>query len=108
MKSMDHNYDGAVIRSVRLGPRHELTLELDIWPKHNTATDGTGAKLATVRFGGISNYDEVGRAFENLNVHESLHYMRDALGSKPTRRLIEIAFDRTEQHIRIIANHVTE
>ena len=105
---MDRDYGGAVIRSARVGPRHELTLELNIRPKHNTATDGTGSQLATVRFGGISNYDEVARVFENLNVHESLHYIRDASGSKPTRRLIDIAFDRTEQHIRIIATHVTE
>jgi hypothetical protein len=105
---MDRDYDGAVIRSVRFGPRYELTLELDIWPKHNTATDGSGSQLATVRFGGISNYDEVARAFKNLNVYESLHHMRDALGSKPTRRVIDIEFDRTEQHIRIVANHVTE
>lgn len=105
---MDRDYNGAVIRSVRLGPRHELTLQLDIWPKHNTATDGTGSQFAEVRFGGISNYDEVVRGFESLNVHESLHHMRDARGSKPTRRLIDIEFDRTGHLIRIIANHVTE
>jgi hypothetical protein len=105
---MDRDYDGAVIRSVQFGPRYELTLELDIWPKQNTATDGTGSQPARVRFGGISIYDEVARAFENLNVHESLNYMREAPGSKPTRHLIDIEFDRTEQHIRIIANHVTE
>lgn len=73
---MDRDYDGAVIRSVRFGPRHELTLDLDIWPKHNTATGGSRSQLATVRFGGISNYDEVERTFNNLNIHESLHYMR--------------------------------
>jgi hypothetical protein len=105
---MDRDYGGALIRSVRIGPRHELTLELDIWPKHHTTTDGTGFQFATVRFGGISNYDEVARVFESTNIHESLHYMRDAVGSKPTRRLVDIEFDRTGQRIRIIASHVTE
>jgi hypothetical protein len=42
---MDRDYVGALIRSVRIGPRHELTLELDIWPKHHTATDGTGLPI---------------------------------------------------------------
>jgi hypothetical protein len=105
---MELDYYGAVIRSVQFGPRHELTLQFDVWPKHNSATDGTGALQVTVRFGGISNYEEVLRAFKGLNANESLHCLKDDPASKPTRRLVDLEFDRTEQRIRIIARHVQE
>jgi hypothetical protein len=105
---MERDYYGAVIRSLQFGPRHDLTLQVDIWPKRNTATDGTVAQQVMVRFGGISNYEEVVQAFKGLNTNESLHYLRDAPASKPTKRLVDMEFDRTEQRIRIIASHVQE
>jgi hypothetical protein len=107
-KGMERDYYGAVIRSVQFGPRNELTLQFDTSPKHNSATDGIGARQVTVRFGGISNYEEVLRAFKGLNTNESLHYLKDDPASKPTRRLVDLEFDRAEQCIRIIASHVQE
>jgi hypothetical protein len=75
-------------------------------PKQGSAADDTGARQVTVRFGGISNYEEVLRAFKGLNANESLHCLKDDPASKPTRRLVDLEFDRTELHIRIIARHV--
>ena len=105
---MDHDYNGAVIQSAEFGPRHELTLRFSIRPTGNTATDGTETQEVSVHFGGIVNYEEVVRAFKVANVHETLHYMRDTPGSKPTRRLVDIEFDRSEQRIRVNASHVKE
>jgi hypothetical protein len=93
---MERDYYGAVIRSFEFGTRRELTLRFAIWPKPNTATDGTGSHEVTVRFGGISNYEELVSAFKKLDTNDSLHYLRGAPASKPTRRLIEIEFDRSE------------
>jgi len=105
---MELDYRGAVIRSVQFGPRHEITLELDIFPMQNTATDGTGFQRAVVRLGGILNYEDVVRSFKALNTNESLHLLKDAPGSKTTKRFIDIEFDRADQRIQIIARHVQE
>ena len=74
----------------------------------NTATEGTGVQRAVVRLGGILNYEDVVRSFKGLNTNESLHYFKDASGSKTTKRLIDIEFDRADQRIPIIARHVQE
>ena len=105
---MELDYRGAVIRSVQFSPRHEITLELDIFPMQNTATDGTGFQRAVVRLGGILNYEDVVRSFKALNTNESLHLLKDAPGSKTTKRFIDIEFDRADQRIQIIAGHVQE
>ena len=105
---MERDYNGALINSAEFGPRHELALRFSIRPAGNTTTDGTGTEEVSVRFGGILNYEEVERAFKAANTHEALHYMRDTPGSKPTRRLVEIEFDRSEQRIRVNASHVSE
>ena len=105
---MERDYYGAVIRAFQFGPRRELTLDVDTFPRRNTATDRTGIERIRIRLGGIANYEEVVQAFSGLNTHESLHYLRDAPASKTTRRLIELEFDRTEQRTLIIAQHVQE
>lgn len=105
---MDRDYFGAVISSVELGPRRELTLNFDIWPKHNTATDGSGSLRCTIRFGGISNYEEIAQTLKDINTFESILYLRDAPASKVTRRVVDMEFDRTGQRIRIVASHVQE
>jgi len=43
---------------------NQLTLEITVWPKHNTAKEESDTQLATARFAGISNYGEVARALE--------------------------------------------
>jgi hypothetical protein len=56
--SFQHEFHDGRIASFTLGPRRELTLEIalnPVWNKH--------ARSASVRFGGVENYDELLRSF---------------------------------------------
>jgi len=91
-----------MIRMIKLGPRRELTLTIEAWPK-GKHTFG-GGPVVTFRFGAISNYDEVKRFFKALTVPgDLLHYLRYVGKPSPGKHVIEMEFDRSEARIRIIA-----
>jgi hypothetical protein len=98
------DFYGAVIREAKLGPRKELALLIETWPK-NKNTFGDGLKV-TLRFDDISNYDEVQKFFENARA-DSLHYIRETPDSRENRRVTEFEFDRTGDHICITSRAVT-
>jgi hypothetical protein len=101
----EHNYYGAMIRDAKMGPRRELTLQLETWPK-GKPTFG-GGDLFTLRFGAIVNYEEVQRFFAKVPI-DGLHFLREPSESSAHRRVIEMEFDRTGDRIKIIAGKVSE
>jgi hypothetical protein len=84
--------DGAKIRGAKTGPRRELTLRIEIWPKGKAMFGG--GDLFKLRFGAIFNYEEVRRFFMKVPV-DGLHYLRELSESNPHRHVIEMEFDRT-------------
>jgi len=99
---------GAVILEARTGPRRELTLKLAVW-RRGTATEkahfGDWPAL-TLHFSAIANYAEVQRFFGRED-YESLHYLRYASDPRPRRHVFEMAFDRNDDVIKIIAGNVS-
>jgi hypothetical protein len=80
---------GATIDQARVGPRRELALDF---------SDMAGNPYARVRFGGITNFDEV-KAFFQTPPADGLHFLRydPAEASKPGRLVVELGFDRSEE-----------
>jgi hypothetical protein len=60
-RAFQHNYHDGSLVDFRLGPRRELTLEVELDPIWNSE-----AASARVRFGGIENYDEVVSFFDSI------------------------------------------
>src|SRR5262245_44964646 len=86
------DFSGAVIDEAIVGPRHEVTLTVELWPlvdgrRANSFRRGDGPEIR-IRLGGISNFEQVERFFsrweDNPNSAQSLHYLRYAVG-KPSR-----------------------
>ena len=98
------DFYGAVIRETKLGPRHELRLAIETWP-HPQQRFG-GGEVVKLRFGAITNYDEVKRFFATIPT-DSLHYLRYSKKSSPRKHVVEIEFDGSEARITIIAGKVS-
>jgi len=99
------DFSGAKIREAKLGPRRELTLTIELWRKGKH--DFGGGPVVALRFGAISNYDEVKRFFEVLTVpSELLHYLRYASTPSQGRQVVEMEFDRSYAQIRISAGKI--
>src|ERR1700690_1589937 len=63
-------HDGRLV-ACKIGPEREITLDIDLNPLSNPA----GPPTVTVRFGAISNFEEVRRFFEQVQPsrrHEAL------------------------------------
>jgi hypothetical protein len=97
------DFYGAIIRQATLGPRRELVLRIEAWP-HPNPKFGDG-DVVTLRFGAISNYEEVKQFFATVPT-DSLHYLRYSSKSSPRRNVIEMEFDRSEARITIVAGNV--
>lgn len=89
---------------MKIGPRRELNLSLELWVGNRNGGEG---KFVSVRFGGIINFDEVQAFFadsdNSANAHEGLQWLRDdeAKESKPDDLFIRMQFDRTEAEVLI-------
>ncbi len=101
---IQHNFYGAIIRKVRIGPRRELNLQVETWPEGSHRFEG--GDLVTLRFGAISNFAEVQDFFAKAPA-ESLHYIRYLSESHERRHVIEMEFDRTEQRVKIISGKLS-
>lgn len=108
---------GAKIIGGRIGPRRELTIGLELWPTRSgvrmtTWHPGTGPRIS-VRFGGISNFDELSAFFAPLlddREHiDGLHYLRYAknFAGRPDRFCVGMGFDRSGARIEIHCRTVT-
>ena len=100
----EHDFYGAVIQSAIVGPRRELRLFVETWPKGGHKSGG--GPVVSIRFGAIENFAEV-QKFARDVPQNSLHYLRHAHGSKPTRNVIEMEFDGTGERFTIIAGHLS-
>ena len=97
------SFHAALIRDARLGPRRELTLDIETFPKFKQG--GKESKMVVIRFSAISNYQEVKQLFAKPHF-ASLHYLREANRSGPNR-IFEMEFDSTEEKVRIMAGKIT-
>jgi hypothetical protein len=97
---MESDYYSAIVRDVKAGPRREMVLRIETWPK-GKSTFGSG-DIVTLRFAAIVNYEEVRKYFARVPV-ESLHYLRELSESTARRHVVEMEFDRSGDRIRIIA-----
>jgi len=104
----DHFFNHALFKCVSLGPRRELTLELNplIWVGHR----GHHRPAVIVRFGGIINFEEVKALFE------ANHHKRSELGwldydklhaSKPGDLYLHLEFERVEARVVIHCHSLT-
>ena len=106
-RSFRHNFhDGQLVRFT-LGPRRELAMEIALDPVWNKESPHS----ASVRFGGIANFEEVAEFFRALPQPArpdayiveviGLQY----LGTGPNWVVIDLV---DHGHIDIHSNHVTE
>lgn len=103
-ETSEEEFYGAIIRDVKLGPRHELTLQIETWPRGKSSFGG--GEVLAIRFGAISNYDEVKSFFETPQC-DGFHYLRETKESKPNRRVVEIEFDGADGPITIRSRNVS-
>jgi hypothetical protein len=101
---IQHNFYGAIIRKVRIGPRRELNLQVETWPEGSHRFGGGDA--VTLRFGAVSNFAEVQSFFSKAPI-DSLHYIRYLRESHERRHVIEMEFDRTGQRVKIISGKLS-
>ena len=104
--SFKHNYHDSHLISFTLGPRRELALEValdSVWNKD--------ASSASLRFGGIENYDDVVAFFQALPKPSQVDaYIAEIGGleylkAKPNTVNIEIA---DHGHVNVCSQHITE
>ena len=109
LPNLKHDYYDALIREARLGPRRELSLSLEL----SDEAQGGERKAVTIRFGGITNFDEVSLFFEHFESSpsrwEGLHFLRYSAErtSKPNNLLIEMQFDRTDDEVCVGCRNVS-
>lgn len=91
--SFKYNYHDSQLAGFTLGPRRELTLEIALDPVWNTEASPS----ASIRFGGIENFEEVAPFFRTLPPPpRSDCYIAEItglkyLGDRPNRVLIDLA-----------------
>lgn len=105
-RAFQHNYHDGSLVSFILGPRRELTLEVDLDPVGNPQ-----ALSAHVRFGGIENYNEVADFFRAIPKPKAAGYcITGVIGLKYVNEVpnsVVIDLDHFG-HVVIRSKHVTE
>jgi hypothetical protein len=107
VRSFKHNFHDGQLASYSLGPRRELTLEIALDPVWNKEAPPS----ASVRFGGIENFDEVALFFRALpspprpdaHIAEVIGLQYSGDGSNWV--VVDLA---GHGHIRVHSHHVTE
>ena len=105
-RSFQHNYHDGQLASFTLGPRRELTLVVALDPVWNK-----DQRSASIRFGGIENYDEVASFFRALpSPAQADAYIAEIiglqyLGEGPNWAIVDLA---GHGHIKVRSHHVTE
>ncbi len=106
-RSFRHNFHDGHLASFTLGPRRELTLEIALDPVWNKE----GPASASVRFGGIENYDVVASFFRALpEPPRPDAYIAEVIGLQyvgegPNWIVVDLA---GHGHVRVHSRHVTE
>lgn len=105
-RTFQHNYHDGSLVSFTLGPRRELTLEVELDPIWNSQR-----LSARVRFGGIENYDAVADYFRALPLQRSGElYITGIMGLEYSRQeLNSVILDLDNYgHVIIRSKHITE
>jgi len=106
-RSFKRNFHDGQLASFTLGPRRELTLEIALDPVWNREAPSS----ASVRFGGIENFDEVASFFRALPPPpHSDAYIAEVIGLQysgdgPNWVVVDL---EGHGHIRVQSHHVTE
>jgi hypothetical protein len=114
LPDLKHDYYDAHIADVKIGPRREVTLTMQIHvPNRNY---WLGYETIILRFGGIVNFEAVKKFFDGLvqrltpiETIDRLHYLRYATdqSSKPGSLFVEMEFDRSGEQIRIHCSNIS-
>lgn len=110
LPDLKHDFYNAIVEEAHLGPRRELKLTLELWQGNQKRGEG---KQATVRFGGIANFEEVESFFKSFDISrsrwEGLHFLGYDLEhkSKPNSLFIRMQFDRTGNEVLIHCRHLS-
>jgi len=105
-RSFKHNYHDSHLVNFTLGPRRELAMEVALDPVWNK-----DAASASVRFGGIDNYDEVVTFFQTLpKPLRADAYITEIIGLEhskvePNSVIIDLA---GHGDVKVRSHHVTE
>ena len=105
-RSLQHNFHDAGLVGVSIGPRREIELEIDLDPVWNET-----ARTVRVRFGGISNFEQVKEFLGGLpSPPASGAYIAEIIGLQyEGRKPYPVVLDLTDiGHIQIESKHVTE
>ena len=94
------DFYGAMIRSAKIGPRRELTLCIETWPKGRR---NLAAKSPALGFGAIGNFAETQKP--NLAA-DGLQYLKELSTSTIRRRVVEMQFDPTGKRVSMVANKI--
>src|SRR5262245_5624530 len=106
LRSFRHNYHDSHLAGFTLGPRRELILDIALSPVWNK-----DACSASVRFGGIKNYDEIVSFFRGLPAAPRADaYIAEIFGLEFEGNAPNEVFVDLEHldHISVHAQHVDE
>jgi len=100
LPDLKYEYSHCVINSVKIGPRREITLSIQILEWIGQSGQLSSAK--PLRFGGIVNFDEV-KDFFSQNLPLDLAYLRysNSHHSKPNNLFVELHSERTADKLII-------
>ena len=110
LPNLKHDFYNAFIDEVKIGPRQELNLSMELCQGNRCRGKG---KIISIRFGGIVNFGEVQAFFADFqnsaNAHESLHWLRydETKTSEPSNLFIRMQFDRTDNEVLIHCKNLT-
>jgi hypothetical protein len=103
--ALKNNYHDSQLRSFSIGPRNELTLEVQLDPVWNPG----GPSNARIRFGAIENLDEVKRFFNGIALPRSEGAFLTEVTSVACERKATWILDLSDYgNIRIVAKHCEE
>lgn len=99
LPDLRYSFHDSALCEVAIGPRHELTLGLDLDTEEQQLPGSSGG--VRIRFGGIANFDEVRTFFEQLHRQKTplyhagrvqLNYARH-LESRRNRLIFQVEFE---------------
>lgn len=108
LPSLTHDYNGALIEAVTVGPRRELTLNVAILSWYGSS--GRHDLRIQIRFGGVTNLEQAAEFFRLSTPQKSeLAYLRYSAvkASKPGHLFIEVAMERIEAAICVSCANVS-
>ena len=100
LPDLKYEYSHSVIKSVKTGPRQEVTLAMQTIEWLGQSSEFSHVK--SVRFGGVLNFEEV-KVFFTRHQTVELAYLRYSTEhhSKPSNLFVELRSERTDDELTI-------